>query len=130
MAQVNNPQLTLTTVGNAVTVKVTYKAVFTQFERHLASNGLRFRERITVVGVDPGVADTTLHTFASQNLPVTAGTAPQTINRSREINVSRASLQEDPALGDADEIRCRIKIEPIGMPVDIEQTTSIQTLLG
>lgn len=133
MAQANNRQLTLTTVNTNVTVKVTYQAVFSPFERHLASNGLVFRERITVLGMDPPNATTggtVLHTFPSQNLQVTAGTTPQTINRSREISVSRASLQEDPNPGDADEIRCRIRIEPIGMPDVVEGITNLQTLLG
>ena len=132
MAQANNRELTLTTVGANVTVRVTYQAVFTQFERHLASNGLIFRERIAVIGVDPAgsTTGTVLHNFAAANLGVTAGVGPQTINRDRQITVTRASLQEDVGLGDNDEIRCRIRIEPIGMPALVEEFTDQEILLG
>ncbi len=132
MPSTNSRNLTLTTVGANVTVNVTYNAVFSPFERFLAANGLRFEERIRVIGVDPpgATTGTILHNFPAQTLPVTAGAVPQTIARNRSITVTRASLQEDAGLGDADEIRCRIEITPIGMPASITDFTDQEVLLG
>jgi hypothetical protein len=133
MATTNSRNLELTTVGTNVTVDVTYKAVFSSFERFLAANGLRFEERIRVIGVDPpgGTTGEVLHMFGNETLPVTAGAGPQTIPRNRSITVSRASLNEDEALVDPfDEIRCRIEIVPIGMPASITGFTDQEVLPG
>jgi hypothetical protein len=132
MPTTNNRNLTLTTVGANVTINVTYNAVFSPFERFLAANGLVFQERISTIGVDPpgGFAGTTLNNFPAQNLPVTAGAAPQTIARNRSMTVTRASLQEDAGAGDADEIRCRIEIRVIGMPSTTTDFTDQEVLLG
>ena len=128
MPRTNNRQLNLDEVitpglegGIEVTITVTYNAVFSVFERHLAGLGLTFRERIAVIGVDPAGATTgtVLVNFPSPNLAVTDGSVPQTISRNVSLNVNRASLQEDPALGDFDEIRCRIRIEANGFPPEV-----------
>lgn len=134
MPTTSNRQLTLTTVGANVTINVTYNSVFSAFERHLAGLGLLFRERIAVIGVDPAGATTgtVLANFPSPNLAVTDGGASQTIARNVSVTVPRASLQEDPAVGDADEIRCRIRIDSIGLPpaVTADAFTDQETLLG
>jgi hypothetical protein len=132
MPTTSNRDLTLITEGKNTTIKVTYKAIFSPFERHLAANGLKFVERIRVIGVDPpgAVTGTTLHQFTPNTLPVTAGTTKQIINRERSMTVTRASLQEDTGLGDDDEIRCRIDIDMIGMPTDITAYTDQEVLLG
>lgn len=54
----------------------------------------------------------------------------QTINRDVSIIKTRASLQEDTGVGDADEIRCRINITPIGMPISLFDFTDQEVLLG
>ena len=134
MPTTNNRNFTLTTVDSNVTVNVTYNVVFTAFERHLAGLGMAFQERIRVLGVDPAgsTTGTVLHSFPVQNLPVTDGSGTQTITRNRSISVSRASLQEDPAAGDADEILCRIEIAAVGLPPAEQQQffTDQSTLLG
>ena len=134
MPTTNNRQLTLTTVGANVTINVTYNAVFSVFERHLAGLGLVFRERIAVIGVDPAGATTgtVLTSFPSPNLAVTDGAAVQTIARNVSMTVARAMLQEDPAVGDSDEIRCRIRIEAIGLPPGVtpDAFTDQEVLLG
>jgi hypothetical protein len=132
MSSTNTRNLTLTTVGANVTVDVTYNAVFSPLERHLAANGLVFQERISVTGVDPpgATTGTTLHNFPVQNLPVTAGVVPQVIARNRSLVVTRASLQEDAGLGDADEIRCRIEVRPVGLPETIADFSDQEVLLG
>jgi len=132
MPTTNNRNLTLTTVDENVTVRVRYNAVFTPFERFLAANGMKFREQIAVMGMDaPGpFTGNVLANFTAEYLLVTAGPGVQTIPRDRSKIVTRASLQEDPALGDNDEIRCRITITPIGMPVSITEYTDQEVLIG
>ncbi len=133
MPSTNSRNLTLITIGSNVTIRVTYNAVFSPFERKLAELGLVFRERIRVIGEDPGTAtDIVLHAFPSQNYPVTAGAGSLSVPRSREMTVSRASLQEDVGLGDADEIRARIEIQAIGLPPQVAPAafTDQEVLLG
>jgi len=134
MPSTDSRNLTLTTVGSNVTINVTYNAVFSPFERHLAGLGLVFQERIRIIGVDPpgATTGTILSTFASQNLPVTDGGVPQVIARNRSMSMSRASLQEDAGLGDTDEIRARIEILAVGLPPSITpaEFTDQETLLG
>src|SRR4051794_34426243 len=118
MPTTNARNLTFTTVNDVVEVRVQYNAVFTPFERHLAALGLRFVERIALIGVDPpgGFSGSTMAGFPGQNLPVTDGNSSQTIPRDRKLNINRAALQEDPAAGDTDEFRARIRIEAVGLP--------------
>jgi hypothetical protein len=129
-----NRQLTLTTVGPDTTIKVTYDAKFSVFERHLAGLGLIFRERIAVIGVDPPGSTTgsVLTNFPSPNLAVTDGTTEQTIARNVSKTVTRASLQEDSGVGDDDEIRCRIRIEIVGFPPEVtpDAFTDQEILVG
>ena len=53
MPTINSANLTLTTVGQTVTVNVTFNAVFTPFERQLAGLGLKFHPHVDVWGMDP-----------------------------------------------------------------------------
>jgi hypothetical protein len=132
MARISNAQLTLTTVGNNVTVNVTYNAGINPLERFLVANGLALVERIAVIGVDPPntTTGTVLHNFPAEALPVTPGGGAQNIPRNRSITVTRASLQEDNGLGDNDEIRCRIVIEALNLPATITGFTDQEILLG
>jgi hypothetical protein len=118
MPTLTNANLTLTTVDQTVSIRVTYRVTFSAFERHLANLGLIFRERIRVIGVDPsgGTTGIELHNFGAQNIPVTNGNTEESFNRIRNIERSRASLQEDTGLGDNDEIRARIRIAALGFP--------------
>jgi hypothetical protein len=118
MPTATNAHLTLITQDQNTTIDVTYTANFSVFERHLAHLGLVFKERIRVIGVDPAFSTTGsgIVSFEAQNIQVTDGNVPQSINRTRSLTVLRSSLQEDPALGDTDEIRCRIRIAAIGLP--------------
>lgn len=117
MPTVSGQNLTLTTTNANTTIRVTYDANFTAFERHLAHLGLVFRERIRVIGVDPpgSTTGTGLANFPAETIPVTDGGTPQSIPRNRTLTVPRSSLEEDPG-PDTDEIRCRIRIAAIGLP--------------
>jgi hypothetical protein len=86
-------------------------------------------ERPQVFGIDP-TGPTILHSLPVQILPVTAGAGPQTIARDRSIIVTRASLQEDVGLGDADEIQCKVGITPVWLPVYEERWSDLQVLPG
>jgi hypothetical protein len=132
MARINGANLTLTTVGNNVTVNVTYTAGINALEHFLMQNGLVLQERIAVLGVDPPGSTTgaILHNFPAQALPVPAGAGPQTIARNRSLTVTRASLQEDAGVGDNDEIRCRITIQPLLLPITVTGFTDQEILLG
>ena len=118
MPSVNGANLTLTTVNQNVTINITFNAVFTAFERQLSGLGMNFHQHIDVIGVDPsgGTTGTTLTSFPTTAFAVTVGAGSQTIPRNASITVTRASLQEDTAAGDNDEIRCKIRIHSVGLP--------------
>ena len=127
MPVIRNPQLTLTRNGSDIKINVTYKADFNTFERRLVGLGLKYRQRIAVIGVDPpGATSGAVLAVSSrfQNpsfLEVTDGAGKQTVDGGDSIIVSRAELDEDsnPLVGadvDPDEIRCRIRIEAFGLP--------------
>src|SRR5262245_25928751 len=109
MPTINATTLTLTTVNQDTTITVTYNAVFNTLERNLVGMGMSFHSHEDVEGVDGGVGTliTSMPTFV---FPVTVGVGSQVIARSVSKTVTRASLQEDPAAGDNDEIRCKIRI--------------------
>ena len=127
MPVIKNPQLSLTRDGSNVTIKVTYKADFNTFERRLVGLGLKYRQRLAVIGVDPPGATTGAVLAVSSRftnpsfLEVTDGVGKQTVDGGETIIVRRAALDEDsnPFVGadvDPDEIRCRIRIEAFGLP--------------
>lgn len=126
MPTTNTHRLTLNRQGDSVEITVQYNAVFSVFDRHLAGLGLKFRERIDVIGVDaPGAATSEILTsFPSPILAVTDGAAIQTIPRTVSMTVSRAALDEDrnPQLTPdviPDEIRCSVRIEALDLPLAV-----------
>jgi hypothetical protein len=123
MSTTNTRELSLIRDGANVKVKVSYRAEFNPLERHLAALGLTFIERISVIGVDPpgSTTGTVLAEFPGKFISVPDGTGTFSTLRKREITLSRTALDEDanPLLGpdvDADEIRCRIRIQAFGLP--------------
>ena len=123
MPGTNSRNLTLIREGANVRVRVTYNVTFTAFERSLAGLGMTFFERISTLGVDPpgSTTGTVLVEFPVQFIPVPPGAGPISIARNREIVVTRTQLDEDPSVivgpdFDADEIRCRIQIQSVGLP--------------
>jgi hypothetical protein len=121
MPTVTNPNLTLTTVNNAsTTIRVTYRVEFSQFERSLAGLGLQYHDHLDMFGLDGAVntllLEEPLPNFGTHTIAVTAGSGTQIFNIDRSITVARSLLQEDPAVGDSDEIRCKIRIHSDGFP--------------
>ena len=136
MPTVENADLTLTTVDGRVTIRVTYDARFTPFERRLADLGMRYHSHINALGMDPAGSLTGANLagvdFPTQNFPVTAGTVDQVLSRDESQTVIRALLQEDPNSGDTDEIRCKIRIHSVGIPPEFtaDEFTDEKLLLG
>jgi hypothetical protein len=125
MASMNNRNLTLQEEGSNVTITVSYNVTFTPLELHLAAHGLRLRDRITVIGVDPegGFTGTLLHTFPAQEFQPVNGT------RSHTITKTRASLNEDTEFFDHDEIRARIVLRAVGLPTPLVDQFTDQEVL-
>jgi hypothetical protein len=136
MPTVENADLTLSTVDGRVTIRVTYDARFTPFERQLAGLGMRYHSHINALGMDPAGSLTGANLagvdFPTQNFPVTAGTVDQVLSRDESQTVIRALLQEDPNIGDTDEIRCKIRIHSVGIPPEFtaDEFTDEKVLLG
>ena len=134
MPTVENPNLSLTTTDGMTTIRVTYKAIFTEIDRNLAGLGMKYHHHINVLGVDPSgsTTGTTLLSFPHVGFAVTPGTGEQEFDRHHELPpVQRGVLQEDPG-GDADEIRCNIRIHAVGLPDDFtpDKFTDQETLIG
>lgn len=129
MPTTNTHKLSLFRVGDNVEITVQYNAVFSVFERHLAALGMKFRERIDVIGVDPQgpAASEILFSFPSRILPVTDGAEVQTLPRNVFLNVSRAALDEDGKSQPdpdsfPDEIQCSVRIQALGLPLAVTPT--------
>jgi len=126
MSTVSNVNLAPISCTNVqCTIQISYDVEFTEFERNLAGMGMTFHAHIDTVGVDPNQPDQPLAAASFLDppisapgpveLPVTAGSGPQTLHRTLSQPVTRASLQEDPG-PDSDEIRCNIRIHSVGLP--------------
>lgn len=135
MAQITNQTLTLTPFVEGgvskVKIEVTYDAVFSVSERSLTTPPFewKFLETIQVIGVDIAFATGEIlveKMLPVQEIPVTAGPGSLTVTRIRTVKALRTLLQEDPAPGDADEIRCLIQI----LPVAASEFTPQQVLAG
>jgi hypothetical protein len=136
MAKIINQTLTLTPFMedglSKVNIQVTYDAVFSPAERGLTTPPFewKFLETIQVIGVDPPFGTTgqilVEKMLPVQEIPVTPGPGSLTVPRIRIVKALRTLLQEDPAPGDADEIRCNIQI----LPVSASEFTPQQVLPG
>jgi hypothetical protein len=137
--------LTLTVTGGTwsdVTLEVTYTAFFSQLELFLASNGLRFSERVQIIGDDPGDAgDKVLHTLQSQTIEAKAWGVPRT----RTLTVNGRTLDEDPATTsytgswgstwstyrpDPDELFARVELTYAGLGPELLRSDSAVVTLG
>ena len=132
MVWIQNADLTLTTVGTNTTVNVKYTALVNPLERHMCAKGMLLGESIAIMGMDPegSYTGTIIRYFPTSYLPVTDGTVNQSIARNLSITVTRASLNEDTGLGDNDEIRCKIRIYPVYLPVEAIGWTDQEILVG
>lgn len=138
MSTTTSPKLTVTREGAKFRLTVTYHAEFNSIERFLSGLGMKFIERIVVIGVDPpgATTGTVLARFSGQFIPVPEGVGTFATNRKRSILLTRAELDEDqsPLLGpdfDADEIRCGIQIQAVGLPPAVTpEVFTDQQILG
>ena len=135
MATISVPNLIITPIVGSpdkVTIQVTYDVTFSPAERNLTASPFewKFLETIQVTGVELPFGTTgeiLLEKFLPvQAIEVTPGGTPQTFSRMRTAKALRILLQEDPAPGDADEIRCNIQI----LPVSASGFTNVVSLPG
>jgi hypothetical protein len=135
MATISVPNLIITPIAGSpekVTIQVTYDVTFSPAERNLTASPFewKFLETIQVTGVEIPFGTTgeiLLDKFLPvQAIEVTPGGTPQTFSRMRTAKALRTLLQEDPAPGDADEIRCNIQI----LPVSANGFTNVVSLPG
>jgi hypothetical protein len=130
-----NPVLTLTreTTGTDITIKVTYDITFNKLERNLAQLGMKFRDRVEAIGIDPpgSTTGTRLHIVGGGPLDVPPVNSSAKLHREHTLVVSRASLNEDPGtvIADDDEIRCRIQFLTSGFPAPSSETFTNQVIL-
>lgn len=138
MPKISNRKLTITPRleqgepdGANSVIEVTYRVVFSRFERNLAGLGLKFREVVSVFGVDPpGSASPDLFRFV-ETLEVTPGNQDQVLERRHVEIVDNNFLDEDPdtVTTDDDEIRCRIEIQAVGIPPAVTTAFTNQVIL-
>jgi hypothetical protein len=114
MPTVNTPTLSLTKIAQNVIIRVTFNVVFTEHERQFTEAGVTYEEHIDVFGIDS--TGTLITSFPIAPLPVTTGAGDQIVARDVARLVTRTLLDEDPGVGDDDEIRCRIRIRSVGVP--------------
>ena len=125
MPSITSLSLSLTTpAALTVTLSVSYTVNLSAAERFLADHGLGFVERIQIIGDDFGEAsDLVLHTFPSQLIAFAPGQS--VVARSRQITVTRSSLNEDPGpvpgptspfpQPNPDELFARVEIPYVGL---------------
>jgi hypothetical protein len=123
MPTVEHPLLVLTTSDEVVTIRVTFHARFTPFERRLAGLGMEYRSHVDVIGIDPpgGTSGTIIVDPAAGFSPfqhvafaVTEGTVDEILPFDHSVVVDRQLLDE--ITDGTGEIRCRIQIHADGMP--------------
>jgi hypothetical protein len=135
MPTVENPNLTLKTVDDTVTVIVDFDARFTHFERQLHDLGLRYHAHADVVGVDNGTdIGPTIVSFPFEQFDEidTASSGDQVIHKTLRLPVDRSTLQEDPDAGNADELEVKLRIHAPEAPVVFTDDvfTDQEVLLG
>jgi hypothetical protein len=121
MAQINQPVLQVRALDTQLKVRVTYTARFSRLDRHMAANGLKWVERIDILEVD-GTDETFIDKFPQNTIPVEDGDGFLDVSREREVTLLRSDLQAELSRGD--EIRCRIKLVPSGMPAESNAATN------
>jgi hypothetical protein len=119
---VERPLLELTATAGVVTIRVTFDARFTPFERRLAGLGMEYRSHVDVIALDaPGgttgmvvVGPSGFSPFQHVAFAVTEGAGDEILKFDRSVDVDRDFLDE---ISDGTrEIRCRIQIHADGMP--------------
>jgi hypothetical protein len=128
MPTVNSVTLTLTTVnGQDVTAEVDYEVTVTPFEKQLCEMGMDMHIHAALIGVDDG-DHRVLEEFDRQVVP--AATEPgRTFSGQIPLETTRAALQEDPGLGDDDEIGCNVRVHCVLPPEFTDDFFSVQRIL-
>ena len=130
MPEITAPNLTLTETENDVTINVRFTAVFSELERHLGQHGCDFHSHVEAYGMDPAgsLTGTRLAVLPQVDFPVNDSPVGGVFPYNESVTVSRASLQEDPAVRDDDEIRAKVRIHTKLPPEYVEMFTDQEVL--
>ena len=112
MPEITGPNLTLTETDDGVTINVRFTAVFSDFEQELGQLGCDYHSHVEAYGMDPAgsLTGTLLARLPQVDFPVNSSPLGGVFPFNESVTVSRASLQEDTAVRDDDEIRAKIRI--------------------
>jgi hypothetical protein len=135
--QIVNETLTLKRRDNGdIRIIVDYDTRFNENERNLASDGLKWLETISIIGVDTFVFEgEVLDVFPPTIIfGITPGTGDQVLHRHFEKQVPRVKLDEvshrllHPDLLQ-DDIVCKIQVDPLlKFPGTVETFTNVSKL--
>jgi hypothetical protein len=110
MPTVTIPNLTLSESNGIVTMTISFLPTFSNFEKELGSLGCTYDAHYTVHGVDNGLPGAELTTVDIPNSPIPVGRLVPVLPVFQQVEVARSLLQEDPAAGDNDELKVKIRI--------------------
>ena len=110
MPAVTIPNLTLSESNGIVTMTITFLPTFTNFEKELGSLGCTYDAHYTVHGVDNGLPGAELTAVDIPNMAIPVSRSLPVLPVVQAVEVARSLLQEDPAAGDNDELKVKIRI--------------------
>jgi hypothetical protein len=110
MPTVTNPNLTLSENNGIVTMTITFLPTFSSFEKELGSLGCQYDAHYSVHGVDNGIPGAELTAVDIPNMLIPVGRALPVFPVVQRVEVARSFLQEDPAVGESDELKVKIRI--------------------
>jgi hypothetical protein len=108
MPTVTNPNLTLSESNGIVTMTITFIPAFSSFEKELGSLGCTYDAHYTVHGVDNGLPGAELTAVDIPNQAIPMSRTMPVLPVVQSATVARSLLQEDPAVGDPDELKVKI----------------------
>ena len=151
MPTIQNQSLTLQAVGGGIQVTVSYLASFSPIEVFLMANGLVVEERIHLIGDDEVQAGGG-PVYSSPPAPVAPAPNAVQLTRTRQLDLLRAQLQEDPSqpiyrwitwspgqlpiryivgyTPDDDELRARVELTYAGFTPQMLVDTGVSVLAG
>jgi hypothetical protein len=110
MPTVTLPNLTLSENNGIVTMTITFLPTFSNFEKELGSLGCTYDAHYSVHGVDNGLPGAELTSVDIPNMAIPVSRLLPVLPVIQQVTVARTLLQEDPAAGDADELKVKIRI--------------------
>ncbi len=110
MPSVTSANLTLSESNGIVTMTITFLPTFSNFEKELGSLGCTYDADYTVHGVDNGAPGPELTRVDIPNMAIPVARTLPVLPVFQQVDVARTLLDEDPAAGDGDELKVKIRI--------------------